>query len=435
MEQHRQYTIVLTAKGMFEKAVPITDADIGAEVAYEPLSRRRSIRGKVIHTRKQAGVLAIACVLLLLLFPVYFIADTSRTYAYVNVDINPSLELAVDKKLKIHSVKPLNTDAKQLLQQMTDIEGKELAAGIEAIMQSSVEQHLLKNGKQMLIGVNQKEGKIKILNRLSQTLYSNVDWNIAAISIPDNVREMAQKKHASMNEIMAKQLLGDNQDHAGDKHTVQINEKERAIIKNIYKQPDKGKKDRTNTGVKTEKNKTSGSDNAARKTAQEETPKEKQKENVRHTPAKKPSNTNRHQSSGQKHGNKSNAHASQKANQGNQHKITKDRSNENKPRHQQARQQNKQHYQKPAKRGKSPAYRHGYKHKKQYRQYSKNNTYGRANAQRAHRENPKKPHGIPHNKKKHGNPGKAQWNPHKGKNHGHEAHGKQYRNNRGNYRH
>ncbi|MDY0395938.1 hypothetical protein RWE15_18050 [Virgibacillus halophilus] len=241
MEQHRKYLIVLTTEGMFEKAVPVSGADVGAEIAYQPLRPEKNIINMLMQKKKKAGLLVIACMLVVLLFPVYFLSDATKTYAYVNVDINPSLELTVNGDMKIRSIKPLNADAKKLIHQMKELKGQKLTDGLRIIMASSEEQHLIKNGKQMLIGVNQKSGKIEVAERISNLLNSDNGWQIAAITIPDHLREKAEEKHVSMNKMVAEQTLEPDANTAEKETKVHITEKERAIIHHIYKQPDQHK--------------------------------------------------------------------------------------------------------------------------------------------------------------------------------------------------
>lgn len=236
VEQHRKYLVVLTNEGMFEKAVPVSGVDVGTEIAYQPLRPEKSVIG-MLQNKKKVGLLAIACVLVLLLSPVYFLGDAKNTYAYVNVDINPSLELTINGDMKIRSVKPLNADARKLIHQMKELKGQKLAVGLQTIMASSEEQHMIKNGKQMLVSVNQKSGKIEVAERISNMLHANDEWQIATISIPDEVRKKAVEKNVSMNKLVAEEALATDKKNGDNEKKVHISKKERAIIHHIYKQP------------------------------------------------------------------------------------------------------------------------------------------------------------------------------------------------------
>ncbi|WP_136479385.1 anti-sigma-I factor RsgI family protein [Acetivibrio thermocellus] len=57
---------------------------------------------------------AAAAVFLVILFSLRFVS-ISQEYAYIDVDINPSIGLVIDKKEKVIDAKPLNNDAKPIL--------------------------------------------------------------------------------------------------------------------------------------------------------------------------------------------------------------------------------------------------------------------------------------------------------------------------------
>lgn len=227
LEQKKDYTVVLTKDGLFQKASPILHADIGAEVDYEPLPRKESFLGSQIR-KKRVHMVAIACLLLVLAIPLYFMIGEDSTYAYVNVDINPSIELEVDKQLYVSSITPLNGDATLIVNDLQ--EGKKLEFIIEQIMKKSESDGLLNNGKHMLVGVNYVGAKeTSILDRLNDHFATvGSGWEIVTIRIPTEIREKAQKTHKPMNEVMAEELGKSN----SEKQSIDV--KEREIIQSLY---------------------------------------------------------------------------------------------------------------------------------------------------------------------------------------------------------
>src|SRR5699024_3808075 len=117
MKKHRRYMIVMTRKGVFQKATPIEHSLIGDEVYFQPIHSKKWLAFFFYpskNKRASVGLLATVCMLLLIAMPFYFIMGKEETYAYVNIDINPSVELKVDHMLHVHDMTPLNEDANKI---------------------------------------------------------------------------------------------------------------------------------------------------------------------------------------------------------------------------------------------------------------------------------------------------------------------------------
>ncbi|TFJ93485.1 anti-sigma-I factor RsgI family protein [Lentibacillus salicampi] len=235
MEKHRDYIIVMQKDGAFQKAWPLKNAAIGMEVSYQPFP------GKWRYSQKKYifQMAAIAC-LLLILMPIYFMMDKDRTYAYVNISINPNIELAIDDHLNVKSIVPLNEDAESFLPKLTDYEGDSLENVMEKIITASEEANLLQNGKNMLAGVNY----IRDTHQVSVTkaiddyfLDHDQGWGIVTFQIPNKIRKQAQESEQSMNQLMARSLVesesstSGNEGHAAEEPPVDEDDRE---ILNIF---------------------------------------------------------------------------------------------------------------------------------------------------------------------------------------------------------
>ena len=109
LEVDGEYGVVLTSRGEFKRIRLKYPAEPGCEVPIpEPNPVTRWWR---------SGLVAAAAVLLLLLAPTFWPAlAPSRTVAFVAVDINPSLEMAVDQRAEVLAASALNPDGLMLLQ-------------------------------------------------------------------------------------------------------------------------------------------------------------------------------------------------------------------------------------------------------------------------------------------------------------------------------
>lgn len=240
MEKHRKYAVIMTIDGSFHKVRPVRDASIGAEVSYEILASKKS-GFLFFQNHKQAKYIAVACMVLLIVMPFYFFAGQNKTYAYVNLDINPSLEIEVNKNLTVVSISPLNDDAEKLIKQLLGYEDKEIEQVIEEIMNRSDELGLMKNGKNVLVGVSYVEDQdVGIINTIDQYfLTHNTSWNIATFRVSKELRERALKENKPMNKVMAETLDDVATDPKKRETKTQVNDDEKELIYSFYsnKQP------------------------------------------------------------------------------------------------------------------------------------------------------------------------------------------------------
>lgn len=205
MEQHRNFTIMMTSDGLFEKAYPIKNALIGYEVEYEPMIQKQwlAVLKEKFFTMRVA---ALACVFLIALLPLYMWTNHNSTYAYVDIDINPSIELEINEDLKIISIVPFNDDAVLLIEKLGDVKGKDIELVVDKIIAASEETGLVNAEKNVLIGVHYVEEEINksVLDVIDQHFTEKAsDWDILTVEISEKLRETAEEYNISMNKVLA----------------------------------------------------------------------------------------------------------------------------------------------------------------------------------------------------------------------------------------
>jgi len=230
MEQHEDYMIVMSRDGLFQKALPIKNVKLGSEVYYHPLPYHKKVKTYYLDNFRRfisvpVGVLTLVFLVILLVIPMYFTVGSSSPYAYVNVDINPSIQIELDKRLEMLSIKPVNADATVLIEQLDDLKGKKIEVVLEEIMEESEDAGLTKNGKNMIVGVNYLErNKGNLINFEKLKQLPGSEWGIVSFIIPKEVREIAEAKHISMNKVMLERV---NETH---NQIFNLKPKEREII-------------------------------------------------------------------------------------------------------------------------------------------------------------------------------------------------------------
>ncbi|MDC3417684.1 anti-sigma factor domain-containing protein [Aquibacillus salsiterrae] len=245
VKQHKRYTVIMDQQGQFHKAAPIEDVAIGVETSFTPkqISRYQSVIAQSFFQRK---VVAIAVILLLAIFPVYSMFNQNSVYAYVNIDINPSVELAIDRDMMVEDITPLNKDAELLLQQLNNLKGNPVDYVTDQIISKSKELNWVTTMNTVLIGIHYERDpdKNKLVTETIDEYFKKQpkeDMKIATFEIPDEVREDAEEKKVSMNQSLADsitQAKTDVEEKEIDEEA-KIDEEEKELIEAYYKESNK----------------------------------------------------------------------------------------------------------------------------------------------------------------------------------------------------
>lgn len=141
LEINSDTALVMTSECDFMEIHRLEGLESGQEIVF---SRR-----DVVRRGKRTGRVAFALVACLALFficvPVYisfFTGTAGAAVAYVSLDINPSLELAVNDRYRVLEATALNKDGDKLLQGVS-VHGKPVAEAVKALIKAAEEMHYL----------------------------------------------------------------------------------------------------------------------------------------------------------------------------------------------------------------------------------------------------------------------------------------------------
>lgn len=133
------HCLVLASDGTYHK-VPLSrhkGARVGSEIEFALNSWLQYVKPALLV----ASILLVALGLSL-----FQQSAIPAAFAYVSLDINPSVELAVGADLKVISAHPLNQDAENLLAHV-NISGKQLYASVNSILAEAVQEGFIKPGQ------------------------------------------------------------------------------------------------------------------------------------------------------------------------------------------------------------------------------------------------------------------------------------------------
>ena len=152
-EVNSKYAIILAQDGSFRKIKAAAHMTVGSEIDFNQPA------GNVKAARLMTKVSAIAAAALFVIGIGYGAYSYAMPYSYIDVDINPSIELTTNIYDRIIKAEALNDDGKKLLNN-SNLKNARLDSGVSQLLNAAVEQGYLKNGIEIPI-VDENEDDIE----------------------------------------------------------------------------------------------------------------------------------------------------------------------------------------------------------------------------------------------------------------------------------
>ncbi|WP_314110240.1 anti-sigma factor domain-containing protein [Bacillus pseudomycoides] len=170
---------------------------IGEEISFNE-QEQRVPRFSIPSFLKPASLL-VACFLCVFLF--FYNQPEEKAFAYVSIDINPSLEASVTKDLRVIDLRACNDDGKRILKEMKRWKNEPLQDVVRIIVKQSQEDGYLTNDKQVMLTAVTKDKSLEPqLEKTMQELkkeYETKHVTVVYQSSTMQVRENAKKAGVS----------------------------------------------------------------------------------------------------------------------------------------------------------------------------------------------------------------------------------------------
>lgn len=157
---------------------------------------------KSFNVKRLAKVASVAAVFFIALGMSYGAYSYSKPYSYVDIDINPSIELTVNKYDRIIDSKAFNEDGETLLTKV-NFNNKRLESGVEVILASAIEHGFLKQDTEnaVMLSVWSKNEKkaLKIENEVE--ILTKERLETAKVETEVVVERIAQQRQADAEEL------------------------------------------------------------------------------------------------------------------------------------------------------------------------------------------------------------------------------------------
>ncbi|MBO8128910.1 MAG: anti-sigma factor domain-containing protein [Peptococcaceae bacterium] len=150
--------IVMTGDFEFEEVRKREPVEVGHEITFSDEN--------VVRYRRTGRFIALAASLLIVLIVsasmMRYLFWVPEVYAYVGMDINPSLELALDKNFEVIKAQAYNRDAEAVLEGLT-LKGVAVNSAVRTILKACSDRGYLKDGPNVVITTTLvKEGQSDI---------------------------------------------------------------------------------------------------------------------------------------------------------------------------------------------------------------------------------------------------------------------------------
>jgi hypothetical protein len=202
MEIDERFLTLLTPEGEFLKARrQKQDYLIGEEINFFPVSfeqRKKSLFLHLLPGKALAAAAIAAIVIIGSFFPFY---GSNDVYAYMSIDVNPSIELAVNNDLKVIDMEAFNDEGKRVLMEIDDWKRHEVSNVANQIIVEMKKQGYLQKQTQVVISTvydDKKEMKTekKLAESIQQieTKINKENLQLTVIEATKEDREVAHKQ-------------------------------------------------------------------------------------------------------------------------------------------------------------------------------------------------------------------------------------------------
>ncbi|NUK28852.1 anti-sigma factor domain-containing protein [Parageobacillus sp. VR-IP] len=164
LELDEEFVTLLTPEGEFIQVKKEDEYEIGEEIeakmVKKPYVRHRSFR--------YAAVSLIAAAVLLI--ATLFRFPSNEVYAYMSIDINPSIEVGVDEQLKVLKLKAYNEEGEKIASQLSRWKNEAFVVITKEIIELSMKKGYLQKGGQVLITTVERKHRAASSRKLSTEL-------------------------------------------------------------------------------------------------------------------------------------------------------------------------------------------------------------------------------------------------------------------------
>jgi Anti-sigma factor N-terminus len=174
MEIDDAFLTLLTPEGEFLHAKRQNQPyAIGEEIHFFPIesvktSNHFNTLKNVFKLKPVWALMAALFILLGSFFPMY---QNNKAYAYMSIDVNPSIELSINKKMQVVEITGYNKEGKEIISQLNKWEKEDVSKVAQTILAEMEKEGYLNTKENIIIStVRTKEAEVKIDKKLQENI-------------------------------------------------------------------------------------------------------------------------------------------------------------------------------------------------------------------------------------------------------------------------
>jgi septum formation inhibitor MinC len=195
VQKEKNKTYVMTEKGEFKCLKNLQNVNVGETI---------ELNENFLGFKSTAKILIAASILLALIFTIINF-KSAEVYAYVYIDINPSIEISIDKNGKIINALPLNEDGKKILDKFP-YKGLDITTFINQTVEESQKLGFLKKDDTVIITTVPIKNSPLINEQVEKAVKNvkKIDTNIQieTLKSDETQREEAKKEKTSPGRLI-----------------------------------------------------------------------------------------------------------------------------------------------------------------------------------------------------------------------------------------
>ena len=197
MEINRRFLTVLTPNGEF---LHVRRQDQLYQVGQEINFSTKELEKKVVPFSMPIKVALTACAFVLVFISIIPVYQANQVYAYMSIDVNPSIELGMNENLKIVELIPYNKDGEKIVNMLSNWKRKDIDEVTLAIMNEINKQGYTKKNHEVVVSTVFVKDQHKDNNKLQKEIkviekeIAKENLNVILVEASQKEREKAKEK-------------------------------------------------------------------------------------------------------------------------------------------------------------------------------------------------------------------------------------------------
>lgn len=200
MDIDRRFLTLLTPEGEFLKArKEKQEYIIGQEIDFFPINVVQK-KSSLFYQLPGKKALAAAMFAIVIASAAFLpMSGSNDVYAYMSIDVNPSIELAVNEDLEVVSMKAYNSEGKQVISEINSWKKKDVSVVTTQIIEEIKEQGYFENHDEVVISTvyeDKKQEEIeKKLEEDIELIEEKVEEENLQLTVVHGTKEEREKAH------------------------------------------------------------------------------------------------------------------------------------------------------------------------------------------------------------------------------------------------